>query len=203
MKTLKQIMSKRLLTLIIAIASLQLNAQNRQRCGTMEHHQWMMQNNPDYARSFKDNERAIQQWITNHPNYRTTNTVPDTIPVVVHVVYKTAVQNISDAQVNSQIDVLNEDFARTNADSINTPAVWQPIAGRMPYYFILARRDPNGNPTTGIVRKLTTVNSFSTNNAVKFSYDAGSRTSIRVTSCQNKIIGHSSGNGLPYSRSVY
>ena len=54
------------------------------------------------------------------------------IPVVVNVLYRTAAENISDAQIQSQIDVLNEDFSRTNADTINTPAIWQPIGGAMP-----------------------------------------------------------------------
>lgn len=148
--------------------------QTNQKCGTMEHHLWKMQNDPAYAQSFMHNEQAIQHWVANHPNQRTSSTIPDTIPVVVHVVWKTAVQNISDAQVFSQIDVLNEDFSRTNADTINTPAVWQPIAGTMPYYFILARRDPIGNPTNGIVRVQTSVNSFTTNDVIKFDAQGGS-----------------------------
>ena len=48
--------------------------------------------------------------------------------MVVHVVYKTAAQNISDAQVKSQIEVLNEDFRKTNADASKVPAVFQPLA---------------------------------------------------------------------------
>lgn len=149
-------------------------AQTNQRCGTMQHHQWKMQTDPQYAKSFLQNEQIIQQWINNNPNYKMSSTAPDTIPVVVHVVWKTAVQNISDAQVNSQIDVLNEDFSRTNADTVNTPAVWQSIGGQMPYHFILARQDPNGSPTTGIVRVQTTVNSFGTNDAIKFDAQGGS-----------------------------
>src|SRR4051812_9191807 len=43
-----------------------------------------------------------------------------TIPVVVHVVYNGTAENISDAQIFSQIDVLNEDFSRSNADTGNT-----------------------------------------------------------------------------------
>ena len=50
-----------------------------------------------------------------------------TIPVVVHVVYNTSAENISDAQIFSQIDVLNADFRRTNNDASNTPSVWQNI----------------------------------------------------------------------------
>ena len=42
-----------------------------------------------------------------------------TIPVVVHVLYRNATENISVAQIQSQLDVLNEDFRRTNPDADN------------------------------------------------------------------------------------
>ena len=47
-----------------------------------------------------------------------------TIDVVVNVVYKTDAQNISDAQINSQIAALNKDFAATNPDRAKVPAPW-------------------------------------------------------------------------------
>jgi hypothetical protein len=45
-----------------------------------------------------------------------------TIPVVVHVVYNTSTQNISQAQIQSQIDILNADYRKLNADTGNVPA---------------------------------------------------------------------------------
>jgi tRNA1(Val) A37 N6-methylase TrmN6 len=44
----------------------------------------------------------------------------------VHLVYKTAAQNISDAQIISQIDILNQDFNRQNPDTANTPVPFLP-----------------------------------------------------------------------------
>ncbi len=52
-----------------------------------------------------------------------------TIPVVVHIVYHTAAENISDAQVQSQIDVLNTDYQKRNADTAGIPS-YLPVAGR-------------------------------------------------------------------------
>lgn len=77
-----------------------------------------------------------------------------TIPVVVHVLYKTAQQNISDAQILSQITALNQDFRKQNTD-FNTvvPAAFQPNAADLELAFCMATRDPNGNATTGIERK--------------------------------------------------
>ncbi len=167
------------------------------RCGTTEYMNNLKQNDPKLNEKLNQAEQIIQQWMSGHPNYRTSSTVPDTIPIVVHVVYQTALQNISDAQVISQIDVLNEDFARTNADSVNTPAIWQAIAGRLPYYFVLARRDPNGNPTNGIVRTPTSSNTFSTNNAIKFDSQGGSNA-WDVNTYFNIWVGNLGGGLLGY-----
>jgi len=46
---------------------------------------------------------------------------PITIPVVVHVVYKTPAENISTAQIKSQIKVLNKDYRAKNADKSKVP----------------------------------------------------------------------------------
>ena len=70
-----------------------------------------------------------------------------TIPVVVHVVYSNAQNNISDSRIFSQIQVLNEDFRRTNSDAINTPSQFQSVVADMSINFCLATKDPDGNPT--------------------------------------------------------
>ena len=50
------------------------------------------------------------------------------IPVVVHIVYHSDAENISDAQVKSQLEALNRDFRRTNGDTLNTPERFRPVA---------------------------------------------------------------------------
>jgi hypothetical protein len=77
------------------------------------------------------------------------------IPVVVHVVWNTAAQNISDAQIASQIDVLNRHFRRTNPDVSTTPAPFLPLAADSRIEFYLATSDPSGAPTSGIERRQT------------------------------------------------
>ncbi|WP_375419061.1 M43 family zinc metalloprotease [uncultured Hymenobacter sp.] len=96
-----------------------------------------------------------------------------TIPVVVHVLYNTAAQNISDAQVQSQIDVLNEDFRKLNADRSKTPAAFAGVAADIGIQFKLATVDPTGAPTNGIIHKYTKTASWSTNDAVKNSKRGG------------------------------
>ncbi|MTI21532.1 T9SS type A sorting domain-containing protein [Fulvivirga sp. RKSG066] len=79
-----------------------------------------------------------------------------TIPVVVHLIHDGEPigdgKNLSLAQVESQITVLNEDFRRTNKDASNTPTAFLPVAADIEIQFELAKRDPEGLSTDGIVR---------------------------------------------------
>lgn len=78
------------------------------------------------------------------------------IPVVVHVFHKGepvgSGVNLSDERIKAQIDSLTADFRRMNADAINTPAEFLPVAADIEIEFVLAKQDPAGNPTNGIVR---------------------------------------------------
>lgn len=92
---------------------------------------------------------------------------PAIIPVVFHVVYQNATENIHDSLLQEQLDVLNEDLNAANTDLWKVPLAWQPIIGNMQITFVFASLDPNGNPTTGIERQQTTAMSFTTNDNVK------------------------------------
>jgi hypothetical protein len=87
-----------------------------------------------------------------------------TIPVVVHVLHDGENigdgRNISAAQIQSQIDVLNEDFRRLNPNRVNTPGGFLPIAADYGFEFRLACTDPNGFSTDGIIRKNTNRTSY-------------------------------------------
>jgi hypothetical protein len=95
------------------------------------------------------------------------------IPVVVHVVWNTADQNISEAQITSQIDVLNQDFRATNADVSTVPAPFASLVADAEVRFVLADRDPSNNPTNGITRRQTNVTDFSDDDSVKFAASGG------------------------------
>ncbi|TMR10913.1 zinc metalloprotease [Nonomuraea turkmeniaca] len=96
------------------------------------------------------------------------------IPVVVHVVHNTDEQNISDGQIYSQIEILNQDFRAANPDVTQVPPVWQPLVADTMIEFHLATRNPNGDPTDGIIRVRTTRSSFSHHDdAVKSSATGG------------------------------
>ncbi|MFN8144274.1 MAG: M43 family zinc metalloprotease [Bacteroidia bacterium] len=99
---------------------------------------------------------------------------PDlTIPVVVHVVYNDGVENISDAQIASQIDALNADYRKNNSDTLIIPSAFYGLAADFKIEFCLASRTPGGQPTNGITRTQTSVLEFSGDDAVKSSATGG------------------------------
>jgi Pregnancy-associated plasma protein-A len=89
------------------------------------------------------------------------------IPVVVHVVHRAAEENISDAQIKSQIAVLNRDFHARNPDKSKVPPVWKSLVIDANIEFELAKKDPRGKQTSGITRTATTADGFGPDNAVK------------------------------------
>ncbi len=89
---------------------------------------------------------------------------PVTIPVVVHIVLQNP-SLVTDSEVRSQIAVLNRDYNAANPDTAEIPGPFKPLLGEMQMDFCLARRDPQGNPTQGIVRVATSQSQFSVTNA--------------------------------------
>jgi len=186
---------KRIFTLVLASISLIASAQ--ERCGTETHTKNLMSNNANYATARDKVNTQTEKWIENHSNHSEKTII--TIPVVVHVVWKTNTHNISDAQIQSQIDVLNEDYRRTNVDKINTPNVWQTIAADTEIEFCLAATDPNGNPSTGIERTQTTHGKFGMDSDIHTSSAGGADDwpnddylNIWVCNIQSGLLGYAS-----------
>jgi len=97
----------------------------------------------------------------------------DTIPVVVHIILANPAM-VTDAICQSQIDVLNDDFKGLNADSSRIPAAFKSLFGKGNLHFALAKTDPDGLPTNGIVRKSSNQNfSVSTEANAKYSNRGG------------------------------
>jgi hypothetical protein len=95
------------------------------------------------------------------------------IPVVVHVLYHSSIQNITNEQVLSQLTVLNNDYRRLNADAVNTPGPFKNIAADTRIVFCLAKVDPNGRYTSGIIHKYTNEELFLSDDEMKFSSGGG------------------------------
>lgn len=136
----------------------------KRTCGTMPVHRRLLNEVPTYARA-----RALienRAFAAARRGLRTTRSIVN-IPVVVHVVWKIDAENISDDQIQSQIDVLNKDFRAQNLDIETCPAVFQGLTGDARVEFHLATTDPNGNSTTGIIRRKTNEESFFDDDSVK------------------------------------
>lgn len=84
-----------------------------------------------------------------------------TIPVVFHVLYNNQAQNLSDAQIQSQLDILNEDFRLMNSDSLDSSHPFWPYTIDTEIEFCLATQDPDGFETTGINRVQVGIEYFS------------------------------------------
>ncbi len=176
-------MKKTLLTIVTAIYSsiaLLAQAPPQRNCGTLQHHQYLQQTRPNYINELNQYNQIIDQYLQDKAADlaagRVSNTAltPTVIPVVVHVVYANATQSISVAQAASQVQVLNDDFAKLNADAIKvTQPTFSTVASGANIRFCLAQRDPNGNPTTGVDYKSTTVASFTTDDKVKSAATGG------------------------------
>jgi hypothetical protein len=144
----------------------------RYQCGNAQLDAYLRATDPEYAEIVQKNQETIEEALAHYSN---TERQIVTIPVVVHIVHHTSavLNSITDAQVQSQIDVLNRDFAKENSDVTWTPPQFLGRAADTEIRFCLARKDPNGVYTTGIERRLTTTTTFpypetSTNTVKKF-----------------------------------
>ncbi len=130
---------------------------SQERCGTTHIEKRLTKNQQ------KETTDQFEKWMSSKLSrsskapFRVQSTQTTySIPVVVHIIHNgepigTGL-NLSEAQINSQLKVLNDDFNRLNADQTNTPALFLPVAASFSVQFILAKQDPDGLPTNGIVR---------------------------------------------------
>lgn len=101
---------------------------------------------PEYEEWFS---QKVAEYVANQ-QFNRTEAINYTIPVIIHIIHSgTAVgsgPNISMAQAQSQIPILNADYAGTNADISSVPSVFNSVkAGNTGIQFCLAKVDPSGN----------------------------------------------------------
>lgn len=183
-----------LLLLALVAGSFTLSAQRN--CGSMDVLEQQIQQDPQRLDRLNDLEQFTQSFVPDESKALVT------IPVVIHVVYNGNTQNISASQIQTQMQVLNEDFRRLNSDADGT---WSQAADAE-IEFCLATVDPNGNATDGIVRVATTRSSFGTNDAVKSSSTGGSNAwpadkymNVWVCNIGGGILGYAQFPGGPAS----
>ncbi|MCL4106410.1 UNVERIFIED_CONTAM: hypothetical protein GTU68_030368 [Idotea baltica] len=133
----------------------------------MDNLQMQLENDPKLEHKMEKIEKATRAFMQKSETSRVDGII--TIPVVFHVVYNNSAENIPDAQLITQLNILNEDFRRLNSDADNT---WSQ-ADDAEIEFCLATVDPQGAATSGITRTSTSSTSFGTNDQVKFASSGG------------------------------
>ena len=182
-----------------------LNLTAQRECATQQYIQSLSLNNSESANDIKEAENFAQRRTTQdlRSTIRLATDYIVRIPVVVHILYNDASQNVSDAQVKSQIEALNRDFRRLNPDTVNTPTAFKSIAVDVQIEFVLATADPNGKATTGIVRKTSNVKYWQMDDKIKYTAQGGddawdSRYYLNIwVGYTRSLLGYSSVVGAP------
>ncbi len=133
-------------------------------CGAMEVLEQQLQNDPEMLLRMEAIERHTESFGRgDQVQFRAVVT----IPVVFHIVHNGdplgTGENLSDAQVLAQLDQLNQDFRKLNADAAQVPAIFQGLHADTEVQFCLAQRKPDGTATNGINRIQRTTSSWSMN----------------------------------------
>lgn len=137
------------------------NAQQIQPCGTYQARELHLKNIPGYAAKLNAATDAAdaeyQAYLQNAASSRTVEpNYTFTVPVVFHVLHLGETvgtgSNVSDAELISALAQVNRDFAREGADTANIDKLFKPLYVNSNMHFQLAKKDPQGNCTNGIVR---------------------------------------------------
>lgn len=159
-------------------------------CGQAEVTERLFRQHPEWRNQFYQHQLNKKVTTPDKPTDPTTSleTEPEIIiPVVFHILHQDGVENISDAQVEDQIRILNRDYQKQNADTAIVVEPFKSLIAKVGMGFKLARKDPNGNCTNGIVRHVTPKKNWDANNlnAFEFSWPRNKYLNIYVVKTIN------------------
>ncbi|MGH2552498.1 MAG: M43 family zinc metalloprotease [Chitinophagaceae bacterium] len=189
-----------LFLILLSALSLQTAAQV---CQTFFYQQEQLRNDQALAEKIK----AIEQFIRLQSSSGESNIINRVngniikIPVVVHILYHTPSEKISDARVQSQLEALNKCFRRQHADTVKTPSYFKPLAADVEIEFQLATSDSRSRSTTGIIRKYTPITKWGMDDKMKFTASMGddawdAKSYLNIWVCNlDKLAGYSTGPG--------
>jgi hypothetical protein len=128
------------------------------RCASMEVLEENLKEDPKLKDKMREVEEFTERFIKNKKKGRVAIDQELIIPVQVNILYRTNAENITLEQVQSQIDVLNEDFSGTNTDLVAYNGTFKTLAANYKIKFVLQ---------LPIIRKATTKSSWGTRDAMK------------------------------------
>jgi hypothetical protein len=139
------------------------------KCGTTQYNQSLRDLNPDeYIQQRNQFEQGWAQYREMHKDEIKSNILKKSaqpkyiIPVVIHIMHNYGSENLSDAQVQATINLMNDFYKGNKAASVR-PIFQHLVADCSDIEFRLAKKDPQGNCTTGITRTQTEQTSNATN----------------------------------------
>jgi Pregnancy-associated plasma protein-A len=163
-------------------------------CGAMAAHMMLLERFPSYRANQMRLEDATNRRRETRFDLKKAKIV--TVKTVVNVVHKTAEQNVSAAQINSQIKALNKDFRATNPDKSLTPAAWTGLVSDSRIQFKLVK----------VTRTKTTEDDFTHDDAVKSGATGGiapfsPKTHLNLWVCplRDNLLGYAQFPGGPQS----
>lgn len=157
---------------LAAVAIMPTTGLNAQACYTDQHLRDMEMSNPQLIADKMQFNQEFKTYLQSYNleearGYGKTSAPAYIIPVVVHIFHNYGAERISEAQILSEINFLNLSFKRLNADTTNTRPIFRDVAGNARIEFRLARKDPQGNPTNGIVYHYTPLTNKADDNLKK------------------------------------
>ncbi len=138
---------------------------------------WWQSRQAERSTSFFQKTREVDsvlQNVSDSKSNRISRRMEPVIPVVVHIVWHSSSENVSDEAVLSQVEALNQDFNGENEDLSEVPDEFKPFISRAGIRFCLAAEDEEGRPTSGIVRVQTEKETIGMHEALFFSVWGGS-----------------------------
>jgi hypothetical protein len=166
---------KRVFTGILLVLAFLYRSEAQSHCSTHPYLQEQLLLNPSLNGSIQSIENFIARQ-KNKPSAlqaRGDGKTLIVIPVVFHVLYHEATQNIPDEKIHDQLRILNEAFRRLGADTANTPERFKALAADCEIEFKLAIADPERRATSGIIRKYTPIQAWDADDKMKSAEEMG------------------------------
>ena len=144
--------------LIYAIFSILITVMASAQCGTDEYNHNLVKDKLSEGQNYAEYLESIYDIKYDESVDLKTKKATRIIPVVFHVIHAYGDENISKAQIEDQLRVVNEDFQRQNVDASNTRDFFKSRAANFNIEFKLARIAPDGSYTEGITRTYDPIN---------------------------------------------
>lgn len=189
------------LKLVAAICLLFIacHSKAQEKCGTDQLLRNFFEQTTNAAQIFQQNRNVIAEYLNS--NSRSDRQMVVTIPVVFHVIHSGQNEgvglNISLAQIQSQIEVLNECYRLRNADTTEIPSWFQGRQADAMVEFCLAQFDTAGNPTSGVTRhQIANTTNFDTNIKPVTQWDPSKYLNIWTTNLGTTLLGYATPPGM-------